>query len=272
MPGFTTPGDDTRPPLPHHLLMTTTTAPTKSGRGLPSILRTAWNRAEAPQRFLYAVGGVLLFSALFHMGVFLSEGGSMTGPVSWRKPIAFGLSFGALTITLGWMLDAFTLSRRVTWALAASLGAGSFGEVFLVSLQRWRGVGSHFNVATAFDGAVWAAMGILIVPVLVATTVLLARSFGRLGATPSRSTAIRAGLLLVLAGQGVGLLMMEAGASGAAAFKVPHALALHGLQGMLLVDWLLGRLGRLRQDRRRLGVAAVSAVWITLVLATVAAA
>ncbi|MBW3611460.1 MAG: hypothetical protein KY438_08015 [Actinobacteria bacterium] len=151
-----------------------------------------------------------------------------------------------------------------------SVGAGSLIETFLISLQRWRGVASHFNEATSFDAAVFAAMGVAISLVAVPTVVLAARSARRLQTLPSRSLAIRVGLALLVLGQVVvGGFMIAAGAQGAGAFKAPHALVLHGLQVLLVADWLLGRTG-LSQRLRTRGVAAVAITWVVLVAVTLA--
>ncbi len=225
-----------------------------------------------PRRLLLIAGAVLIVSGLAHLGVFLVDGGAWAGPVSWRKPVVFGLSLGLLSVTLAWILDAFSLRPATTWAVAVSVSAGSLVETFLISLQRWRGVASHFNEASAFDVAVWASMGVAISFVFVPTVILAARSTRPLRARPSQALAIRGGLALLFVGQAVvGGVMMAAGAQGADAFKVPHALALHGLQVLLLADWLLGRAG-LGHDRRTRGVAAAAITLVALVGATLARA
>jgi hypothetical protein len=64
---------------------------------LPSMgarLRGYWSDATSYQRFLYGVGVFLVASGLFHLTVFLVDGGPWAGPISWRKPATFGLSFG----------------------------------------------------------------------------------------------------------------------------------------------------------------------------------
>jgi hypothetical protein len=35
--------------------------------------------------------------------VLVVTGGSWEGPVSWRKPMSFGLSFGVTLATIGWV-------------------------------------------------------------------------------------------------------------------------------------------------------------------------
>ena len=63
-------------------------------RAIVVTLYSYWTRAEAYQKFGYVIGVLLIGSAVFHTGVLIVTGGSLEGPVSWRKPILFGESFG----------------------------------------------------------------------------------------------------------------------------------------------------------------------------------
>jgi hypothetical protein len=56
-----------------------------------------------PTRFAYRVAAVLFASGLFHLVVFAVDGGPWEGPVSWRKPVTFGLSFGLTLATYAWV-------------------------------------------------------------------------------------------------------------------------------------------------------------------------
>src|SRR5918993_4166544 len=122
-------------------------------------LRRYWDERTSYQSFLYAAGVLLLASGLVHSVVFLLDGGGWDGPLSWRKPILFGFSFGITVLSLGWVLSFLPRRRRLGWLLAGPLGVASVAEVLLITMQRWRGVPSHFNEATAFDAAVFNAMG-----------------------------------------------------------------------------------------------------------------
>lgn len=205
-------------------------------------LRGYWEQAESYQRFLYAAGTLLVLSAVFHAVVLVVTGGTLEGDVSWRKPILFGESFGLTCISIAWILTFLPRRGWLGWPLAGALGLANSGEVFWVSLQQWRGVASHFNNSTAFDSTAFAAAGVLI---LIAAVVLLAvtlLSFVALRAPASFAWAIRAGLLVLIAGQIFGLMMIQNdgntfGAAGAG--KVPHALAIHAPQALPLLAWLL---------------------------------
>lgn len=229
---------------------------------------TSGTSTDGPQRLLLIAAGVLILSGLAHLAMFLVDGGAWAGPVSWRKPVVFGLSLGVLSATLAWILRDFSLRPATAWTVALSVSAGSCIETFLISLQRWRGVASHFNDATSFDGAIWMGMGMAIALVAAPSVALAVRSAWPLATQPSRAFAIRVGLALLFVGQAVvGGVMMAAGAEGAGAYKAPHALALHGLQVLLVADWLLGRTGRHHAARRR-GVAMVALTLVALVAAS----
>ena len=61
-------------------------------RAIVATLRSYWKQANGYQKFLYFIGALFLVSGLFHTGVLIVADGSLTGPISWRKPIVFGFS------------------------------------------------------------------------------------------------------------------------------------------------------------------------------------
>jgi len=201
-----------------------------------------WRGAAGYQKFLYGAGALMLGSAAFHAGVLVVTGGSLEGNVSWRKPILFGESFGLTALTVAWVMTFLPRRGWLGWPLAVGLGLANCAEVLWVSFQQWRGVPPHFNDNTVFDANLFALAGVMILVaglVIVAVTLL---SWVALQAAPSLAWAIRAGLLLLVAGQVFGLLIIRNdgpvfGAAGA--MKVPHALALHGAQVLPLLAWLL---------------------------------
>jgi hypothetical protein len=133
-------------------------------------------RAVTPvERLCYAVGAVLFGVGLFHVGLLLVTGDSWTGPVSFRKPATFGLSFGLTLVTIAWVASYLPLGRRLRGALLGVFAAACVVEVFLISVRAWRGVPSHFNLETGFDGLVarlLAVGGVVLVAVIVTLTVI----------------------------------------------------------------------------------------------------
>ncbi len=208
--------------------------------------------AESYQKFGYVCAAILLASGVVHFGVFLVDGGSWEGPISWRKPVVFGLSFGITLLTLSWLLTFFPIRRLTGWIVLGVFGVAALGEVFLISMQKWRGVESHFNESTAFDASVFNMMGALVMVIGVVSVFVTVRSFFRLDAAPSLAWAIRTGLVLMLASQAVGVQMIAEGGNtfgAAGSMKLPHAITLHAVQVLPALALLLG-LSRYSEERR----------------------
>ena len=195
---------------------------------------------------------MLIASGLFHVGVYLFADGGLGGPVSWRKPIEFGLSGGITALSLALLMARLPPVGALAWPCAVAISL-FLPEVALIDLQRWRGVPSHFNDATLFDSAVFGAMGILISLVSLAIVALTVWSFVSLRGPTSTALAIRVGMVFLTLGQLLGFAIVTNGTSpghdplnasilGAAGeMKVPHAVALHGLQVLGLLALVLER-------------------------------
>jgi hypothetical protein len=213
------------------------------------------------QRFAYGSAAVLVVSGAFHSMVFLVDGGSWEGPVSWRKPIVFGLSFGISLLTLAWIAGLLRVRRTTGWVVVGVLTVASVGEVVLVSMQTWRGVPSHFNESTNFDSMVFSMMGMLVALIAVMTVVITVRSFASMDAPPSLAWSVRSGLVLMLVSQAVGVQMIieQGNTFGAAgALKVPHAFTLHVIQVLPAIALLL--LVADLTERRRLRIVGLGAI------------
>ena len=254
---------------------------------LPGRMRTSlageWRQAGSAQRFAYLAGGALILAGLAHLAAWLVVGGAWQGPVSFRKPATFGASFGLTTITLAWITSRLRISARTRWLLLGPLAAADATEVAWVAVQRWRGVASHFNFATTLDTALFVVGGAAIavtVTIIVALTVL---AFTHMQAPPSMAVAIRAGLVILLVAQAVGGWMIGHGVGpasdgvtqglttvgAAGVMKVPHAVAMHAIQVLPGLAWLLSFAGL--AARRRLGLVwAATAGYGALVAVSVA--
>ncbi|MFM8282835.1 MAG: hypothetical protein ACKOCW_04675, partial [Planctomycetaceae bacterium] len=89
-------------------------------------------------------GLVLVASGVAHLAVCAVLGGPWEGPVTWRKPILFGISGGLTCLSMGWAWAQLPQRRGDGW-LATATAWALLVEVGLIDLQRWRGVASHFN-------------------------------------------------------------------------------------------------------------------------------
>ena len=221
-------------------------------RSMLSTLRRYWTQAENYQKFLYFISDILMVSGIFHLAVIMVTGGSWEGPVSWRKPIVFGFSGGVSCLSIAWIMTFLPKHRVRGWLLSGILGISMLVEVFLITMQKWRGVPSHFNFSSTFNATVFTAMGSLIIFVGIVIVVVMFWSFFSLKASPSMAWAIRVGLIVLVISQIFGNLIIQNGipkvmdfetgefiseglsstnifgASGL--MKFPHALSLHAVQ------------------------------------------
>ena len=202
------------------------------------------------ERVAYGAGGLLLLSGLVHLAVLVVGGASWQGPVSLRKPMTFGLSFGLTLINVTLIASAVSLSDRARALLVGIFATASVLETLLVSMQAWRGVPSHFNMETPFDAAVAVTLaigGLVLVVVIVTLTVLAFRS--RTPRTPGLLRAMRAGLVALVGAQVTGAVMIATGvrlvvggnpglayASGGW-LKPVHAVLMHGILVLPLLAW-----------------------------------
>ncbi len=125
--------------------------------------------------------------------------------------------------------------------------------------------------ATAFDEVVFAAMGILIAVVIADIVIVTLWGLKSLDAPASFALAIKAGLLLMVVGQGLGGLLIREGmrqeelgpVTSPLVFgqdgilNLSHAAALHALQLLPVLAWLLSFSERSESQRTKIvGVAA----------------
>jgi hypothetical protein len=201
---------------------------------------------------------ILFFVAL---GLSLVDGRQLGGVNLWIKPMKFALSIALYTATFGWIYHHATASEgakaAVSWVIAGTL----IYESICIYGQAARGVGSHFNVATAFDGFVFGSMGVMIgINTLAAVVgaVHVWQTSPTLGLTPAYLWGIRLGILIfVLAGCEGGLMAsrlqhavgVKDGGPGlpflnwsteGGDLRVAHFVGMHALQVLPLLGYWLG--------------------------------
>ena len=215
-------------------------------------LRSFWVSCRRIERAGYLVGALLLVSGIVHIAILTVTGASWVGPLSLRKPAVFGLSFGITLVTIVWVASFLPLAERTRLALLTIFTAASVVETALVSLQAWRGVPSHFNVATAFDALVARALAVGGIALVVVIVGLTATAFRRNPAVPiSLRRAIQVGFVALCVAMATGatmivrgMMLVFAGNPAAAyatggALKPTHAVTMHGILVLPLLAWLL---------------------------------
>ncbi len=192
---------------------------------------------------------VLLISGMVHLGLLVLQGGSWEGPLSLRKPALFGISGGLTVWSMVWLATKLQPKRLDGWLLG-SMALALLFEVGLITMQYWRGVGSHFNHTTWLDSAIELAMLGLILIVTAEIGYLTWRSYWLRPVEPSMVLAIRGGLWLLTISCGLGIATSVLGTwsltqgesyevwGKAGVLKFPHGVALHAIQWLPILAWL----------------------------------
>ena len=212
----------------------------------------AWCRDHRAKP-LIAGGIILLASGVLHLGIYLCLQGPWEGPVSWRKPILFGISAGLTSISMGWVwsnLSKYRSDSFFSWATALALVV----EVGLIDLQQWRGVPSHFNRTTTLDSNIYNVMGILILGVTGVILMLTVRSFTNEVTQPTPMViAMQSGLVYLAISCILGVLinisgdlrvqegLLPARYGQAGVPKFPHGVVIHALQWLPMIAWLTAK-------------------------------
>ncbi|GGT76357.1 hypothetical protein GCM10010272_19820 [Streptomyces lateritius] len=249
--------------------------------------------SELHRPLVWFSASMVLLALVSAVGLVLDDRVLVGAPI-WSKPFKFAVSFVAYAMTLAWMLTLLPRGRRVGWWAGTVVAAASATEMVLITTQVIRGRQSHFNNETAFDAALFQAMGATVVvlwlgALVIAVLLLRARILDR-----ATAWAVRLGSLIALAGAAVGFLMVrptpeqlaagdDASVVGAHSvgvadggpsmpltgwattggdLRIPHFFGMHALQVIPLVLLALvalaPRFARLRDERVRLRLTLVA--------------
>ncbi|MFF2848638.1 hypothetical protein ACFVT5_20275 [Streptomyces sp. NPDC058001] len=208
------------------------------------------------ERLCYAVGAALVLSGLAHLVVFAVDGGPWEGPVSWRKPVTFGLSFGLTLMAITWVTSYLRMGARVRNVLLVVFAADCVLEVGGITHQAWRRVPSHLNMETAFDSRVSMSLAVgggVLVVLLSAFAVV---SFRRRPEGPAgMALAGRSGFAVLIVALVSGAAMIargvvltrtghqEAAYHSTAPLKPLHGVSLHAILVLPALAWLMSRTG-----------------------------
>ena len=223
---------------------------------------------------LSSEGRLLAWVALLHLVVGLVclvahavPAAPLLGVHPAAKPMKFGLSIAIFLASMAVVVPALSLDgvskAVIAWLLAVTMVLEMVGIV----TQALRGTTSHFNLAGAFNAAIWRMMVLAIVVttltmIVVAGVATMRPLLGADGApwAPLMRAAWCAGLWLFLVaavsgfGMGGRLQHSVGGADGGSGLpllnwstkfgdlRVPHFLGLHSLQTLPLCAGLLGAL------------------------------
>lgn len=168
-------------------------------------IKLLWNRS----RVLTGTGLLMLAAlAIFAAGLAL-DGRTVTGSPVWLKPAKFAVSTAIFVFTIAWLLRYITVWPRLMRVVAKILATVFVAEVGIIALQAARGVPSHFNASSRFDGALFSIMGIAIGILWLATVAVLAALMRQRFENPAWGWWLRLGVLITVIGSAAGGSMLR---------------------------------------------------------------
>ncbi|MBY8842494.1 hypothetical protein [Streptomyces sp. SP2-10] len=244
------------------------------------------NPRATVDRVCHTTGLLLILSGLVHLVVFAVDGGPWDGPVSWRKPVTFGLSFGVTLIAVTWVTSYLRTGDRLRAALLLVFAADCVVEVGGITLQAWRRVPSHLDMETPFDTGVSMTLAVGGGVLVVLLTLFAVASFRHRPTGPAgMPLAVRSGFALLLVALASGAAMIargvvltrtghqEAAYHSTAPLKPLHGVSLHAVLVLPLLARLLTRTPWGEGVRRRIvataagcyaAAVAVAGLWAAL--------
>ncbi|WP_373495814.1 hypothetical protein [Aquiflexum sp.] len=221
-------------------------------------MKTLLTRIYQGSRILFYTGMihfVLIFCFLVLLGFDPRE---VNHENVWLKPLRFAISIWLFTWTFAWFSSYVEIRRRIFNNLNHIIAACMLIEITLITFQAGRGVASHFNVQTAFDAKVFSVMGAVIGfnAAIVGIWFILFAFWGNGG--KSYRTSIIWGVVIFLLGNFSGYLIIRYGwptdmltsqskmpLTGwkltMKDLKISHALGLHAIQILPLIQWFINR-------------------------------
>ncbi len=179
----------------------------------------------------------LHYTAIFHfivtfiavLAIFIDTR-EITGINAWIKPTKFLISSFIYLWTIGWYLLFFPFKKISKKIIAGVLSLVILSENAVIITQAYRGVRSHFNMETPFDGMLWAIMGIAIAILTLIMFWFFIKSFSsKIQLSIDQKWAIRIAWLALLVSAYAGNLMATQGA---------HSIGVvDGGRGLPFLNW-----------------------------------
>ena len=203
--------------------------------------------------FTGGVASLVLTFLLFI--VFIFDSRQLGGISVWIKPLKFSISFFVFLWTFAWILPKLDDKKKVRF-ISYGLLVCALMEAIPITLQAARGVASHYNVSSAFDGICFLIMGIFIA-LNTLIVIYIAWLFFRTLPRKPFIYAIRGGLVIFILGAISGALMVANSAhtigeadggrglwllnwsTQAGDLRAAHFFTLHSLQAVPLLTLLL---------------------------------
>lgn len=198
--------------------------------GITLRFKKLFTKVKSESPILFWVTMIISFLGLGSILGLLIDDRTLMGVNVWLKPFKFSVSISIYLITVGYLITKYPYSPRKK-AIINHITAWTLLLEFLIILyQGSRGVQSHYNITTPFDGILFMLMGVFVgINVLTMVLFVIDTIRLKLKVTKSVQWAILLGWLIVLFGSWVGGQMIS---------QLGHIVGVpDGQEGLPLVNW-----------------------------------
>lgn len=157
---------------------------------------------------LLLAAGMFSFAGLFVTApALLFDDRTLYGVPVWWKPLKFWLAVGVHLVSLALLVQLLSPAERKAWTLrivAFLAVVAMLLENIYITIQAARGRASHFNYETEFESAMYAAMGVgaillVLAPFVIGVLILRSREPIALGLKAGSAAGLLIGPLLTIA-------------------------------------------------------------------------
>ncbi|GAA4278701.1 hypothetical protein [Aquimarina mytili] len=193
-------------------------------------LKHVFSTVKKESPILYGIVIIhLILAVVCIVGLFIDDR-TLVGVNVWIKPLKFSISGAIYILTVGYLITLYPYSKKKKNILNAIVSWTLFIEIGIIVLQASRGVKSHYNSSSLFDGLLFAAMGILIaINVIIMILFIFDTIRLKLNTNKSIQWAILLGWIIIVVGSWVGGQMIN---------QLSHNVGTpDGGNGLPLVNW-----------------------------------
>ncbi|MGB6150686.1 MAG: hypothetical protein WBG48_01740 [Pricia sp.] len=179
---------------------------------------------------LYWMAAVVFCVGIFCVLGMMLDHRTLMGVNVWVKPLKFAVSIVLYFLTVGYLITRYPYSNLKKNIINHATAWSLLLEFAIIAFQGARGVPSHYNVSTPFDGILFLLMGVFVgINVILMALFIFDTLRLKLNTTKPMQWAILLGWLTIFFGSWVGGQMI-----GQAAHNVGVA---DGGVGLPLVNW-----------------------------------
>ncbi|MDF2707658.1 MAG: hypothetical protein K0R62_3310 [Nonomuraea muscovyensis] len=191
-------------------------------------------------RPLMLATGIMTLLAVALIVTFAVDQRTLDGMPLWAKPLKFAISVAVYSFTWAWLLSLQREERRWGRWAGTVLAVAGVTEVAVIVFQAARGHRSHFNASSPLDAALFGAMGLMIMALMLANLVAAVAVLLDRQADRPTTWGVRIGLVISSLGLASGGLMLgpRPGQSVAGGVIGAHTVGLpDGGPGLPLLGW-----------------------------------